>query len=137
LGVEAVDGFLVDCGVGQGVVVEAGGAGGEADLGLANGVRRSGIDAPVEAEGSCAEARLEALGFGCGYEGEGLTRGAPEEDHQGYGALRRAENCPVGGALALQAGVDDVFRTAGFEGLGDEAAAVGELSGYVEGKVGE
>jgi len=50
--------------------------------------------------------------------------------------LDGAENRPVGGALALEAGVDYVLGAAGFVGLGDEAATVSELASYIEGKIG-
>ena len=52
---------------------------------------------------------LQALGFGRGGEDRGFAA-AGEEDEQRDGAVGGAEDGPVGGAAALEAGVDDIFR---------------------------
>ena len=123
--------------IGEGVVVEPRGMIEEGSLSLANLIGRSGIDAPVETENAGGVVRLEALGFWRGGENKKIGRGAGKEDKQGDRSPLRAKNRPIGGAGALQAGMDDVFRAMRLVGLRNEAAALGEKSDEFLGKAGK
>ena len=69
---------------------------------------------------------LQALGLRRGGQHHGIAVTAGEEDEQRDGPVRRAQDGPVGGAAALQAGVDDIFRAVRLVGLRNEAAAMVE-----------
>ena len=68
---------------------------------------------------------LQAFGFGRGGEDHGFAA-AGKKDEQRDGAVSGAEDGPIGGAGALKARVDDIFRAVRFVGLGNEAAAARE-----------
>jgi len=136
-GIEVINGAAFDDRIGQGVVVEPRGVKDEASLGLANLLGRGGVDALVETENAGGIVRLKALGFRRGGEHEKTGWGAGKEDQQGDCSPLRAKNRPIGGAGALQAGVDDVFRAMRLVSLRNEAAALGEQCDESLGNAGE
>jgi hypothetical protein len=85
--------------------------------------RRCGIDAPVEAENAARVVGLQALGLRRRGQHQKLRRSAAEEDQQRDRSLGRTQNGPVGGAGALQAGMNHVLRAVRLVGLRNQAAA--------------
>src|SRR3974390_1349411 len=109
LAVEAIDGTAVDDGIGERVVIDRGGPGVEvADL--VQGLRGRRIDGPVESKLSGSVVALQTAGLRSAGQDDGGTRGAAKEDQQRNRSLGRTKHGPVGRTLALEAGVDHVFR---------------------------
>src|ERR1035438_2586146 len=108
-----------------------------ADLIFANMLRRSGIDAPVEAENASEVVGLQALRFTSRSQHKQLRRRAGEVNQQGDRTLSRAENSPVRGAGALQAGMHYILRMVSFVGLRDQATAAVEQVRHIAWQVGK
>lgn len=136
-GVEVVLCALVDHGVGNRVVVEPSGARGEADLGLADCIGRGRINGPVEAHFAGWVARLKPLRLGERGQLLIFSGGAVKENQKRDLAVSRTEDCPVRGAAAFEAAVDDVLGPVGLVGLRDGAFEVVECGGDGSGQIRE
>ena len=103
-----------------------GGGWAHADLRLVNLFGRCGIDAPVEAEHVACAVGLQALGLRRRGQHHGSPQLLEKKTSSETVPFDGTKDGPVGGAVALEAGVDDVFRLVGLVGLRNQAAAVGE-----------
>jgi len=117
---------MLDDGIGEGVVVQAERAGIHTGLGLANLDGGSKINAPVEAENTALIVGLEALVLGCRCQNGRLGQSTRKEDQQRDRPICRAQHGPIGGAGALQTGVNHILWMVRRVGLGNQAVAADE-----------
>jgi hypothetical protein len=63
--------------------------------------------------------------------------GVSEEDEQGHDAFDGAQDGPVRGTCALEAALDDVLRTAGLVGLGNQTSTLRKFGENGIGEIGK